>query len=57
VVRVKAVDNERCGCVMEMESWHWWDATSDRVEALASVPTGEGCRCCTVASQDLLALY
>jgi hypothetical protein len=38
---VVVADNDGCGCVAEVEGWHWIDAAFDRVEALASVPAGE----------------
>jgi hypothetical protein len=38
------------------EGWHWVGVAFDRAEALASVPTGEGCQYCTVALRALLAL-
>jgi hypothetical protein len=57
VVEVVAADNEGCACVVEVEGWCWWDAAFDQAEALASIPAGEGCRCCTIAPRALLALY
>jgi hypothetical protein len=59
-----------CGILVTVEGWHWYDATIDRAEALAFVPTGEGCqrnysppslarsllRCCLPASPIELML-
>jgi hypothetical protein len=57
VAEVVAADNEGCGCVAEVDGWHWWDAAFVWVEALTSVLACEGYRWCMVAPQVLLALY